>query len=255
MRNSRQWQFCGFSLLVLTMVVPTLIAEESKGKKTDEEAVKEAVAAETKAFFRKDLDTLKSSWVHDGEVLRMDIGPGQASVTKGWPKIDEWYTQNVAGLPDFTNFQLRHENWTIRTTGNIAWVDFEEIQSGEVDGQPFETRGHGTRTLVKDSGQWKFVALTTEAGALFDNSAKSVETSLNGVGYKLLNAGKQDAAIKIFELNAQINPDSPNAFDSLAEAHMKSGNKAQAIVNYQKSLELNSGNTTAKDMLTKLKAE
>ncbi len=253
MRSSRQWQLYGSSVLVLAMFVPALFAQETK--KTDEEAIKQAVAAETKAFFAKDLNTLKSSWVHDGEVLRMDIGPGGAAVTKGWPKIDEWYTQNVSGMPDFKNFQLRHENWTIRTAGDMAWADFEEIQSGEVNGQSFETRGHGTRTLVKDNGQWKFVALTTEAGALFDNSAKSLETSLNDVGYKLLNAGKQDAAVKIFELNAQTNPNSASAYDSLAEAYMKSGNKEQAIVNYQKSLELNSGNTNAKDMLTKLKAE
>ena len=48
------------------------------------------------------------------------------------------------------------------------------------------------------------------------------------------------------------NPASSNAFDSLAEAYMKAGNKQLAIENYKKSLELNSYNNNAAEMLKKL---
>jgi len=59
-------------------------------------------------------------------------------------------------------------------------------------------------------------------------------------------------AIEIFNLNVKMNPKSANAYDSLAEAYMNSGDTENAIRNYKKSLELNPDNTNAKEMLKKL---
>src|ERR1700686_465866 len=71
------------------------------------------------------------------------------------------------------------------------------------------------------------------------------EDELNTLGYQLIRANKFKKAIRIFQLNVEAYPQSSNVYDSLAEAYMDDGDKAQAIANYQKSLELNPKNRGA----------
>lgn len=80
------------------------------------------------------------------------------------------------------------------------------------------------------------------------------EGELNSLGYKLIRAKKFTEAIRIFQLNVEAYPRSGNVYDSLGEAYMDDGNKPLAIVNYQKSLQLNPKNGGAVKMLQKLKA-
>ncbi len=78
------------------------------------------------------------------------------------------------------------------------------------------------------------------------------EADINLFGYKLINEKKYDDAIAIFKLNVDEHPLSANAYDSLGEAYLDSGNNKLAIINYKKSLELNPQNNTAKEILKKL---
>jgi tetratricopeptide (TPR) repeat protein len=80
------------------------------------------------------------------------------------------------------------------------------------------------------------------------------EDQLNTLGYQLLRANKFKKAIRIFQLNVEAYPQSSNVYDSLGEAYMDDGNKALAIANYQKSLQLNPKNRGAVRMLQKLDA-
>ena len=80
------------------------------------------------------------------------------------------------------------------------------------------------------------------------------EDQLNALGYRLIQAKEYSKAIRIFQLNVEAYPQSSNVYDSLGEAYMDDGNKAQAIANYQKSLRLNPKNGNAVVMLERLKA-
>jgi hypothetical protein len=80
------------------------------------------------------------------------------------------------------------------------------------------------------------------------------ENEVNSLGYQLLQADKFKQAIRIFQLNVEAYPQSGNTWDSLAEAYMDEGDKAQAIANYQRSLQINPRNTNAEKMLQKLNA-
>jgi CubicO group peptidase (beta-lactamase class C family) len=79
------------------------------------------------------------------------------------------------------------------------------------------------------------------------------EDSINSIGYQLLGQKKPEDALRIFQLNVMLHPDSWNAYDSLGEAYMNHGDKELAIQNYQRSLELNPKNTGAEKMLKKLR--
>lgn len=63
---------------------------------------------------------------------------------------------------------------------------------------------------------------------------------------------KNTAAVKVFELNTIVFPNSSNTFDSLAESYMATGNKEQAIKFYKKAIELDPYNENAKSKLKKL---
>jgi hypothetical protein len=56
-------------------------------------------------------------------------------------------------------------------------------------------------------------------------------------------------------LNVEGYPDSANAYDSPAEVYLMNGNKALAIKNYERSLELNPANPNAVEILRKLKSK
>ena len=60
-------------------------------------------------------------------------------------------------------------------------------------------------------------------------------------------------AIDLFQMNADLYPASPKAWDALAEGWQAKGDAAKAIGFYEKSLALNPKNQHAKDMIRKLK--
>jgi len=81
------------------------------------------------------------------------------------------------------------------------------------------------------------------------------EKHLNSIGYKELRDKNYTTAINYFKVNVALNPKSANVYDSMGDALRKSGDTAQAIVNYKKSLKLDSSNSRVKRKLQKLVKE
>lgn len=79
------------------------------------------------------------------------------------------------------------------------------------------------------------------------------EGSINGFGYKLLNSGKMDEALRIFTLNTELYPKGFNTYDSLGECLFKLNRKDEGIKAYKTSLELNPKNENAKKVLNEQK--
>jgi CubicO group peptidase (beta-lactamase class C family) len=81
------------------------------------------------------------------------------------------------------------------------------------------------------------------------------ENDLNTFGYDFLGSDKVDQALEIFRLNVEAYPKSWNVYDSLGEAYLKAGKKDLAILNYEKSVELNPKNVNGAAILKKLKEQ
>lgn len=79
------------------------------------------------------------------------------------------------------------------------------------------------------------------------------EQELNRLGYDFLGKGKTKSAIEIFKLLVSEFPNAANPYDSLGEAYLKDGNEGLALINYEKSIELNPKNYHAIDQVTILK--
>jgi len=88
-----------------------------------------------------------------------------------------------------------------------------------------------------------------------DPKKRPPEFVLNLLGYKYLQAGKEDDAIKIFQKNVLAFPNSSNVYDSLGEAYADAGKKDLAIQNYENSVKLDPNNQNGKDWLKKLNGE
>jgi C-terminal processing protease CtpA/Prc len=79
------------------------------------------------------------------------------------------------------------------------------------------------------------------------------EDALNMYGYSLLWADKPYEALEVFKLVVEEFPESSNAYDSLGEAYLATGNSELALVNYEKSLALNPDNFGAEDQIERIK--
>lgn len=159
------------------------------------------------------------------------------------------YPKQKMGVVMFTNGQnglaIREDVMKLAVGGAqpaFAWVKYDRYDS-------VSTRFGNT---VAAEGPTKAIEEFHEA--LSDGSIS--EDSINTLGYRLwYGQNKHPEAIKIFELNVQLHPDSWSVYDSLGEAYANTGQKDLAIKNYQKSLELNSKNDGAVKMLAKLQGK
>lgn len=79
------------------------------------------------------------------------------------------------------------------------------------------------------------------------------EQEMNVLGYRYLQEGKTKDAIKLFILNTAAFPGSWNVYDSLGEAYLKDGQVNLAIINYEKSLEIDPKNENARKVLKEIK--
>jgi tetratricopeptide (TPR) repeat protein len=81
----------------------------------------------------------------------------------------------------------------------------------------------------------------------------TTEVNINTVGYTLMQVARVKDALKIFELNIELHPDSYRAYDSYGQCLLKLGDTTKAIKAYEKSVELNPDNQNGIEVLSKLK--
>ncbi len=106
----------------------------------------------------------------------------------------------------------------------------------------------------------KFITDTDEAIEEYKKSIKDVRKyycnpgDLNQFGYQLFTNNKPEDALKVFKLLVSEFPNNSNAHDSLGEAYFRNKDYKNALISYEKSLELNPNNENAKQYINKIKA-
>ncbi|MDI1336013.1 MAG: FKBP-type peptidyl-prolyl cis-trans isomerase [Lacunisphaera sp.] len=127
------------------------------------------------------------------------------------------------------------------------------------DIEVLEIKAHGLADLLQETidtaglaaAQAKFAEVQA---AKFDGLYVS-ESQLNNLGYKYLTKGDNlPAALAVLQWNVELYPASGNVYDSLGEANVKNDDRAAALRNYAKALELDPKNQNAEKFLTALKA-
>jgi predicted alpha/beta superfamily hydrolase len=72
----------------------------------------------------------------------------------------------------------------------------------------------------------------------YDYTVDISEATFNIIGYRLLQNGEIEKAIKVFEYNVKLYPESANVYDSFAEALEQSGMIKEAAENYQTAVKI-----------------
>jgi len=142
----------------------------------------------------------------------------------------------LAGSPGFTRDFVHY--------GSIAalWAD----ETGAV------SASNALGTLIEEKGLELAVAEISKAHQKKSDKYYFLEGEFNGLGYRYLGEDKLEEAVAVFKLNVQMNPESWNTYDSLAEAYMKSGENTLAVRNYEKSIEMNPENENGIRMLEEI---
>lgn len=79
---------------------------------------------------------------------------------------------------------------------------------------------------------------------------------INGYGYKFLRQYKQpEKALEFFRMNVENYPNSSNAYDSSGEGLWAIGDRQNALINYEKALELNPANKNAQQQIMRPRKE
>jgi hypothetical protein len=151
----------------------------------------------------------------------------------------------VAGIADADT--LANGALFLAATGKVERA--EELLALLSEGESVEL----TRALLHAlSGDFEdAVSATLELARRPDT--ENVERRINATGYAFLRAGEPETALTLFELNTMAFPESSNAWDSLAEAHMELGHHEDALEFYQVSLDLNADNENARAMMAKIR--
>ena len=143
---------------------------------------------------------------------------------------------------------------------------YGEVQRGPIppnstlrfDIEVMDIKAHGLADLIQEAidsdgvpaAGKRFAELQAEK---FGDAYVS-ESQLNLLGYRYLSKNNLPAALAVLQWNAELFPRSGNVYDSLAEANVKNGDRAAALANYTKSLELDPKNKNAEKFLAEIKA-
>ena len=240
-----------FTLLTAVMSVAII----ASGQNPEENNIKNLLRSETEAYFRRDLEAWKPLWVHDAQVNRNFISKNGSFTNNGWDSIAALRERVFKENPKPVPIQLKNDNYTIRTNGNMAWAEYDqEISYPDLDTTGGIGHSREYRVLVKENDQWKIASqITTYPKSFTANTPFAIENDLNNAGYQLIAINKIKEAIEVFALNVKLFPGAWNTYDSLGEAYALAGNKKLAIENYEKSIKLNPKSESGPAALAKLK--
>ena len=121
-------------------------------------------------------------------------------------------------------------------------------------------RDFAAEKALKDEANFVLFAKKLQNGSIAAAKAlyhtldsKNLEGPMNILGYQLMGNGELEKARFVFEQNIQDHVDSSNAFDSMGEFFFTIKAYDSALINYQKSFDLDTKNTNAKMMIEKIK--
>jgi len=165
------------------------------------------------------------------------------------------YPERGVGMIWFTNSENGHQilqSLLDSTVGGehpaAAWLGYEQYNS------PTREVRETVWQNIENDGVAEGIRRYHELKQIYPPEGFD-EFVLNTLGYRLLRSERFDDAIAIFQLNIKEYPDAWNPYDSLGEAYMRAGDLPRAIEYYEKSLELNPGNTGGKAMLERIRAQ
>ncbi len=117
--------------------------------------------------------------------------------------------------------------------------------------QPYTSNYHSFATITRWLADGTFTDENIAAGSLAKQLRLLVsdENELNSLAYLLLKQEKKKEALKIFQINANIYPESSNVISSLGEGYYENSENKKAVAILERALALNKNPEEVKGIL------
>lgn len=239
--------FSAFLLLLLLSLPSSLAYAQS----SEEEEIKKVIRAETDAWRMRDADAWMETWHQSPEATRTIVINNNLIDEVGWENFSPTVMEEIQEDPIADVREYVSDSFNIRTSGDLAWVNYHQVVKSADDGTESHTREQ--RVLVKEDDQWKILSQTTYVIESFDSGPLATRNNLTAIAYGLYEEDKLEQAIEVLELNAKLYPGVWNVYNDLGFMHAELGNKHLAIKNYERSLQLNPRNEDGSKALAELR--
>jgi len=186
-------------------------------------------------YWLKQVDRMFQAESLAGKFLFMDVGKKEQALTiSTYTELEKWMkSKDLKGLTWKSEWldNVDHGSMLGKSLYDgllfvfDGWkIPFDVLMSGDV----FVIQEHSNKMKAKYGGRLDYGI---------------PENLLNQVGYQLLNSKSLDRALDILTLNMELHPNSPNAYDSLAECYLTRGDKEKAKTYYELAIQKNPGKT------------
>jgi len=186
-------------------------------------------------YWLKQIDRMFQAESLAGKFLFMDVGKKEQALTiSTYTELEKWMnSKDLKGLTWKSEWLENVDHGSMLGKSLYdgllfifdGWkIPFDVIMSGNVS----TIQEHADKMKAKYGGRLEYSV---------------PEILLNQVGYQLLNSKSFDRALDILTLNMNLHPNSPNAYDSLAECYLTRGDKEQAKTYYELAIQKNPGKT------------
>ncbi len=200
--------------------------------------------------------------LNDGSIPYRRSGIDEAAYGLGWYIFkntrDGRVVWHSGGIPGMNTFMLRNidKKQFIVVTDNAQNGPVAPELYIMLSGKPFNR----PRSLAKLYVNTLVTKGMDHAAAILgcyrsDAGFGLSEGELNFLGIELMENGRLPLALEVFKTNTILFPKSFNVFDSYGEALMKAGKKAEAVLMYRRSVELNPNNEGGKKALRQLESD
>ena len=114
--------------------------------------------SETAAFLARDFPRWADHWLHDPAIRRLaSFMGGMMDWEEGWEEGEKGKEALLKAFPNIYNTDLsgyRFENYSLRISGNMAWVSYDQIILDYQLGIHAEPFGHETKIVQRFDGEW-----------------------------------------------------------------------------------------------------
>jgi tetratricopeptide (TPR) repeat protein len=130
-------------------------------------------------------------------------------------------------------------------------LSLEKDLLGIFNSQAYAPNYHSFKTVLGWLNDGSLIDENTSTRGLAEQLRTLVanEHELNSLGYLLLKQGKKKEALKIFQVNYNLYPESSNIASSLGEGYFENADYKKAVALLERSLELNKDPAGLKDIL------
>ncbi len=128
---------------------------------SDEIAIRKVIRTETEAFHAGNAEVWQQTWLHDARATRTIVVNNACKTTRGWNQFGPGYVQAFKQHWDAPPIDLRSDNYLVRTSGDLAWVEYDQYVCPKGADPKQRTFTREYRVMVRQNGAWKIATQIT----------------------------------------------------------------------------------------------